>query len=97
MKILIAAPTFFPYSFGGGEMYAYRLAKELLRRGHLVEVLCPLKWDESGRSREIYEIKEYQYENIPVISFCLNVDKISYLERSTGYGSVTFEILEKIC
>jgi len=96
VNILISAPTFFPYSFGGGEIYVYRIAKELLKRNHEVKLLTPAKWEGHEQSTEPYIIKDYTYEDIHVISFLLNPDKISHLERSTGYGPLIFEILKKI-
>jgi glycosyltransferase involved in cell wall biosynthesis len=96
VKILVSAPAFFPHSFGGGEIYVYRLAKELLKRNHEVKLLTPAKWEDHEKSTEPYIIKDYTYEDIHVISFLLNPDKISHLERSTGYGPLIFKILKKI-
>ena len=96
MKILISAQAFFPYSFGGGEIYVYRLAKELLNRGHTVKVLTRVKWHKDKKSNEPCVVQTYIYENIPVISLSLNPDKISYVERITGNGPILKELLGKI-
>jgi glycosyltransferase involved in cell wall biosynthesis len=96
MKIILSAPNFFPQSFGGGEMYVYRLAKELLRRGHKLKVLTPVPWKKEKKTDEPCVIQRYVYENIPVISLSMNPDKISYVEQMTGNGSVVRESLEKI-
>jgi glycosyltransferase involved in cell wall biosynthesis len=96
MKILISAPAFYPHSFGGGEIYVYHLTKELLRRGHALKVLTPLKWPEDKKSHKLYVLENYTYENIAVISISLNPDKTSFAEKTTGYGPVLVESLRKI-
>jgi glycosyltransferase involved in cell wall biosynthesis len=96
MKIILTAPAFFPHSFGGGEIYVYRLAKELLRRNHKVNILTPVKWDADKKSHEVYALKNYSYENIPVLSISLNPDKISFAEKATGHGPVLIKLLRKV-
>lgn len=96
MNIILSSAGFFPNAFGGGQVYVYRLAKELLQQGHKVKVLTPVPWELHEKSTELYIIKNYTYEDIPVISFMMNPDKISHLERNTGYGPLTFNILKKI-
>jgi glycosyltransferase involved in cell wall biosynthesis len=96
MKIILSAPNFFPQSFGGGEMYVYRLAKELLKRGYLVSVLTPVKWPIDKKSLESSVIQKYIYNNIPVISVSLNPDKVSFDEKTTGYGPVSIELMKRI-
>jgi glycosyltransferase involved in cell wall biosynthesis len=83
MNILLSSPGFFPHSFGGGEVYVYRLAKELLRRGHGLNVVTPVSWSE-GTGPHV--IKEYIYEDIPVISLAVNPDSISLEEKLNGCG-----------
>jgi glycosyltransferase involved in cell wall biosynthesis len=93
MRILVAAPAFFPDSFGGCEVYVYRIAKELLRRGHDITVLTPVQWE---RGNDPYVIRRYSYDDIPVISFSLNPEAISIAERYTGFGPLTSRVLHKI-
>jgi glycosyltransferase involved in cell wall biosynthesis len=96
VKIFLSAPAFFPHSFGGGEIYVYRLAKELLKRDYSVNILTSAKWDADKKSNEPHVIQNYMYENIPVISISLNPEKISSVEQITGHGPILIEILRKI-
>lgn len=41
MRILISPELFFPDAFGGGEQFAYNVAKVLVKRGNEVHVLAP--------------------------------------------------------
>lgn len=93
MNILVSTPNFFPHSFGGGEIYVYRLAKELLQRGHDVKVLTPVKWKDS---KDPYIINKYDYENIPCVGFSLNPEAVSIAERNTGFGPLMLQILRGI-
>lgn len=93
MKILISSPSFFPYSFGGGEIYVYRLAKELVRRKYDITVMTSIKWKSEKGS---YTFDSYKYEDIPVVAFSVNPAAISTAERSTGLGTRTVELLFKV-
>lgn len=93
MNILLSSSGFFPNFIGGGEMYVYRLAKELLQRGHDVKVLTPVKWKDS---KDPYIINKYDYENIPCVGFSLNPEAVSIAERNIGFGPLTLTILRGI-
>ena len=93
LNIILSSPGFFPQSFGGGQVYVYRIAKELLRRGHNVRVLTSIKWDGGGNP---YDISVYDYENIPIVSFSLNPYAVSLKESYVGLGSVTSQVLSRI-
>ncbi len=93
MKILLSVASFFPRSFGGGEIYVYRLAKELQRREHSVIVLTQTTWD---GGKDIYQIKENKFENIQVFTLNINPKSLSYSEISTGFGPLTNKILREI-
>ncbi len=93
MKILLSAAGFFPRSFGGGEIYVYRLAKELQRREHSVIVLTQAA---SDGGKDIYQIRENKFEDIRVFTFNINPKSLSYSEISTGFGPLTTEILREI-
>jgi glycosyltransferase involved in cell wall biosynthesis len=93
VKILISAPAFFPHSFGGGEIWVYRVSKELLKRGHLVKVLTPGQWK---GGKDPYFIDSYIFENIPVVSFILNPKDVSYKESQLKFGPMTSNILYNI-
>jgi glycosyltransferase involved in cell wall biosynthesis len=92
LKILISALAFFPNSFGGGEIWVYRVSKELLKRGHLIKVLTPGQWK---GGKDPYSIDSYTFEDIPLVSYSLNPNEVTYLEDQLGFGSVTSKILQK--
>lgn len=93
MNIVLSSADFFPNSFGGGEVYVYHLAKELLRRSHNVTVFTPAKWN---GQKDHYKVESYKFENIPVVTYSLNPEVVSAEERHTGFGPLTIEILRKI-
>ena len=93
MNILITAPNFFPHSFGGGEIYVYRIAKELMKRGHNIAIMISVKW-RGGKGT--YVVDRYHYENIPVVTLSISPEAASFLERSTGFGPQTFQIISEI-
>ena len=41
MKILIGCEVFYPYLYGGGEIFAYEISRNLVKLGHEVHVICP--------------------------------------------------------
>jgi glycosyltransferase involved in cell wall biosynthesis len=41
MRILIGCEVFYPYLYGGGEVFAYHVARNLAKLGHDVHVICP--------------------------------------------------------
>ena len=93
LKILISAAGFLPHSFGGGESYVYSLAKELLRRSHNVMVFTSAKWN---GQKDRYKVESSKFENIPVVTYCLNPKVVSPEERHTGSGPLTIQILRNI-
>jgi glycosyltransferase involved in cell wall biosynthesis len=93
LDILLSSADFFPNSFGGGEVYVYHLAKELLRRSHNVTVFTPAKWN---GQKDHYKVESYKFENIPVVTYSLNPEVVSPEERHTGFGPLTIQILRKI-
>ena len=93
LNILLSSSGFFPQSFGGGQVYVYSIAKELLLHGHNVRVLTSTKWNGGGNP---YDISGYDYENIPIVSFSLNPYAVSPKERYVGLGSVTSQVLSRI-
>lgn len=93
MKILLSAALFYPYSFGGGEAYVYRLTKELLRRGHDVCVLAQAPNEEIDAS---YEVSHYDYNGVQVVSLRINPNAVSPRERHTGFGPVICEAVRHV-
>ncbi|HKM76598.1 MAG TPA: glycosyltransferase family 4 protein [Candidatus Bathyarchaeia archaeon] len=41
MKILIGCEVFYPYLYGGGEVFAYEVSRQLAKMGHEVHIVCP--------------------------------------------------------
>jgi glycosyltransferase involved in cell wall biosynthesis len=93
MKILLSSADFFPSNFGGGQVYVYRLAKELIRRGHDVIVLTNRRW---GEGNQAYTIDRYNYENIAVICLLMNPEAITHVENYCVFGPLTLSILRGI-
>lgn len=63
MDIVLAVHHFLPRYVAGAELYTYRLARELLRGGHRVDVVCVESITEGGpEPRGVLE----EYEGIPV-------------------------------
>ena len=56
MKLLLATYNYPPEAYGGSEVYLERLAAELVRAGHEVEILCGSR--EPARGPERLEIEE---------------------------------------
>jgi glycosyltransferase involved in cell wall biosynthesis len=90
MKVVLSVAGFMPHSFGGGEIYAYRLAKELQRRDHRVVVLTRGTWD---GGKDIYEIEKGKFESVSVFTVNINPKSLRYSELSTGFGALTTKII----
>jgi len=41
LKILIGCEVFYPYVYGGGEVFAYEVSRQLAKMGHEVHIICP--------------------------------------------------------
>jgi len=93
MHIVLSSAGFFPDSFGGGPIYVYRLAHQLLNRGHQVTVLTASTWKYTHQS---YTTNAYTYDDISVQSFSLNPERISPAEKHTGFGPVTLHAFSDI-
>ena len=92
LRVLLSAPGFFPHISGGGQVYVYRLTKELLKRNHEVTIITSAPWNEENGANCI---DSYTYENIPVVSFRLNPKEVSYKESQLGFGPLTSKFLYK--
>jgi glycosyltransferase involved in cell wall biosynthesis len=93
IDIILSAAQFLPYSFGGGEVYVYRLSKELLERGHRVMVLVKHPWN-TGKGD--YVVDNYTYKGIRVISISLNPKFIDAAERNIGFSPLTNDVLKRV-
>jgi glycosyltransferase involved in cell wall biosynthesis len=79
MKILFASNFYPPTNVGGTETYTHGLAKELLRIGHQVQVLCAGEWDSGDKYWNGYS--DQVFENVPVRRLDLNWTKASDVNR----------------
>ena len=93
MRIILSSAGFLPDTFGGGQVYVYNLARELLSKGHNVEVVTNGSLRTNG---ERYSIEHYFYENIPVTSFSLNQEVLSYGNLQKQYGTPWFEVITEV-
>lgn len=80
MRVLITAARFFPYGFGGGEVYIASLSSALKSKGWDVRIatLGQIQQDISP-----YQVVKYDHENIHVNALCLYKDILSERERNT--------------
>lgn len=92
MRIMLSSAGFFPIAHGGGQVYVYRVAKELLKRGHEVRIVTSGPWNGGVAATALVR---YTYENIPVVSFSLNPNKTGYTESQLGFGSLTMKVLHE--
>lgn len=93
MKIALSSAGFFPQSFGGGEMYVYRLARELSRRGQEIVVVTNVPWNKGDA---YYATDKYTLDGIPVVTYSLNSVKLTASEKDTDFGKVTRQLLREI-
>ena len=93
MKIILSTPYFFPHSFGGGQTYVYKLAKELQKRGHIISVLTTSPWI---KRPDRYVIEPYEYQSIKVVGVRINPFFISAGDLILGSNSVLSEVLERV-
>jgi len=83
MNILLTVPYFFPYSFGGGQIYVLRLSRELHRRGHKVSIITTAPWDHP--SGDIH-YDHWQNEEISVTAIGINPAAESESDRWSECG-----------
>ena len=71
MKITIPVHHFPPRYMAGAELYSYRIAQWLQKRGHTVEVVC-IESIDTGTSDRL-EVQQDLYNNIPVWRLSFNI------------------------
>lgn len=79
MRILFLTHFYPPTHIGGTETFTHGLAKELLRIGHQVQVLCAGEWDSGDKYWNGYS--DQVFENVPVRRLNLNWTKASDVNR----------------
>lgn len=93
-QILLTAYRFFPYFYGGGELYIHSLAKELQKKGHRVRVLTAAPWKGGDEKRTV---EQYTYEGIDVTAFRFNPALLTEGERYSGtsehHRSIVSEVI----
>lgn len=80
-KILLTASRFFPYAFGGGEVYIASVAAELRRRKWNVEIVT---LGNPQESKTPYSIERYEHYGIPVSALCFHTETLTELEKYSG-------------
>jgi glycosyltransferase involved in cell wall biosynthesis len=93
LNVILSIPFFFPYSYGGGQVYVYRLAKELSRRGHDVKIISTSPWQ--GGDDE-YAFESYEYAGLPVRTIKLNPKSLSAGDVNSELGPVLMKGLKAL-
>jgi len=93
LNILLSVAGFFPTSFGGGQVYVYRLAKELLRRGHNVDIITMAPW---RGGNEQYTVESYGYDGLPVKAIMLNPKALSAGDVNSELSPVLMQGLKTL-
>jgi glycosyltransferase involved in cell wall biosynthesis len=93
MKILLSSAGFFPHSFGGGQIYVYRLGRELKRRGHDVTVVTTGPWND-GKSKCIED--DYEYNGLSVRALAVNPQFVRLADSYSQLNPVLLEGLKNI-
>lgn len=98
MKILFITNGFPPARWAGTETYTAGIAKELIRRGHFVQVLCAGNWDEGPEYWNGYV--DETHNGIPVRRLNLNwqrsPDPQKHLYNNPVIGRYLTQYLSKI-
>jgi glycosyltransferase involved in cell wall biosynthesis len=92
-RILITTAQFFPYSYGGGQVYTLGLAKELQRRGYEILVVTPVPWD--GHP-EPYLIRLEEFEGIPFKGISFHPSALTEGEKTVGLSPLHLSALQQI-
>jgi glycosyltransferase involved in cell wall biosynthesis len=82
LKVLLAAPHFPPTRIGGAELFAYRIARGLVARGHVVQVVCAESVDDAASNGALRGSDEV-YDGIPVRRLYYNQRALSETRRAT--------------
>jgi glycosyltransferase involved in cell wall biosynthesis len=91
MNYLLSVPLFFPHSFGGGQVYVFRLAKELQRRGHDVNIVTSAIWQNGN---DDYKLKNYEYNAIKVTGVELNPEVVAEEDK---YSELSPILIKALC
>lgn len=91
MKILHSVPHFFPYSYGGGQVYVQAVAKELSGRGHEVYILSSKPWEGQDGT---YKLNTYEYDKLKVIAIEVNPGTTCLLDVHAQVGPTLMAALQ---
>lgn len=86
MNIILSTYSYYPYNWGGTEVYVHGLAKYLLQKGHYVLVLAGMPgsaYDDHSIFYEDSRLKsvKYQYESVDVIGIVLKDETTTEIYR----------------
>jgi glycosyltransferase involved in cell wall biosynthesis len=93
MRVLVVVHQFLPKNVAGTEVYTYRMAQELRRRGHEVRLL----FAEIDASRPQFETESGTFEGIPFTRMVYNyrIETFEESYRSARAEGVFVEVLER--
>jgi glycosyltransferase involved in cell wall biosynthesis len=92
-SIILSVPSFSPHSFGGGQVYVYRLAKELQRRGHILTIVTSVPWIKGNGK---YYLEDYTYDGLSVKSISLNPKVVTEGDNYSELSPVLMQGLRDI-
>lgn len=99
MRVLFISNFYPPDSLGGVQLYTHGLARELLRRGHAVQVLATGEWN-SG-PKHLNGVADDVYENVAVrrlhLSWARAPDPFRYLYNNPVVQHETDRLLAEFC
>ena len=87
MNILLISATFFPRKFGGVTLFSYKLAKNLLGRGHEVTVYTTDVNDKNSRHHDVHGVKNI--EGIKVRYFRNISNSLAYDNQYLPIGMIS--------
>jgi glycosyltransferase involved in cell wall biosynthesis len=93
LNVIISVPSFSPHSFGGGQVYVYRLAKELHRRGHILTIVTSTQWIKGNGK---YSLEDYTYDGLSVKSISLNPKVVTEGDNYSELSPVLMQGLKDI-
>jgi len=94
VRVLLVSNYFPPDSIGGVQLYTYRLAQELHRRGVMVHVVCTGEW--ATGENDLNAVRTEIVDNIPVTRIHLNWTKAEAPFRFLYDNPNVFRVMQSI-
>ena len=80
-RILLTASRFFPYAYGGGEVYVAAVASELQKNGWDVHIAT---LGERQEKQKPFIVEHSVHDGVNISAMCLHEDTLSEFDRYTG-------------